>query len=449
MHPALSHTASIPKILIFSQTFNSFSGGGITLTSLFQGYPQENLAVLTYPFMLFNVSFDICDTYYQIGREEYIWKYPFNLIKKSYESGPVRKKETVVTEQIHKPSLRNRLSTGILTPAVRWLGLSHSISKIILSERLKEWLDSYMPDILYLQISNRESILFSLKLQEYLDIPVVIHMMDDWPSTIASSGPVNKLWKNRIKREIRVLFERADLCLSISDAMSEEYLRRYGLKFMPFHNPIDTTRFAPIAHSEKPLPNSIKILYLGRIGTANRNSLMKFARFVSSFLFGDYTLEFHIYTKDTEHPYSRKIKKLRNVAVLPAVPHDKVPELMLQYDLLLLPLDFSLSGQRFSRLSMPTKASEYMMSGIPMLVFAPANSAISGFCADHQCGFCITTQNMDDLREGMIRIISDWEYRLSVGIKARELARELFNRDTVSGNFQELLIGLTSRNIQE
>jgi hypothetical protein len=45
-----------PKILIFYQPFNSYSGGGITLTNLFLGWPKERLAVLSYPFMLNEVS---------------------------------------------------------------------------------------------------------------------------------------------------------------------------------------------------------------------------------------------------------------------------------------------------------------------------------------------------------------------------------------------------------
>lgn len=445
MKPDQKRVLTAPKILIFSQTFNHFSGGGITLTSLFMGYPKEKLAVLTYPFMLFNVSFDTCDTYYQIGREEYVWRYPFNHIKMSYESGLVERREPKngnFENTVYKPSLRNKLSSSLLTPTVKWLGLSHCISRITFSERLMNWLDSYAPDILYLQISNRESILFSLQLQDYLKIPVVIHMMDDWPATIASCGPLNRLWKSRINRELRTLFNRADLCLSISDTMSEEYQERYGLKFIPFHNPIDVTRFVVVPDNGISASGSIRILYLGRIGTANHNSLLRFARIVSTFQYNDYTLEFHIYTKDTEHTISKKIRKLHNSFVWPAVDHDKVPGLMTMFDLLLLPLDFSSSGQRFSRLSMPTKASEYMISGTPMIVFAPASSAISRFCSLNQCGHCITTSNREQLKKELIHLVSDSGYRRKIGIRARELASELFDRNHVSKNFQELMIEL-------
>lgn len=47
-------------------------------------------------------------------------------------------------------------------------------------------------DILYFQISNRESIIFANNLVDQLKVPSVIHFMDDWPSVLVSPG----LFKN-------------------------------------------------------------------------------------------------------------------------------------------------------------------------------------------------------------------------------------------------------------
>jgi len=437
----------IPKILIFSQTFNEVSGGGITLTNIFTGYPKEKLAVLTYPFMLANVSFETCDNYYRIGRDEYRWHYPLYLFKKTYDSGLIRAKSG--SPQVDKASLtfRNRLSSSILTPLLRWTGFSHCVSEIVLSEKLIAWLKDYNPDILYLQISNRESRLFSLRLIEFLEIPVIIHMMDDWPSTISSVGPKKSHWKKKIDSEFSALLDRVDLCLSISEAMSEEYLKRYGRKFIPFHNPINPERFNNVRPSLKTDPKHFQILYLGRIGTANQSSLLKFARFISEFRHDDLNIHLDIYTKDTENQYVRKIERLRQVRVRQAIGHDEVPILMQEYDLLLLPLDFTESGLRFSRLSMPTKATEYMISGVPMLVFAPSNTAISRFCAAHACGHCISSENFNEIAEGLSQIIDDSHYRQALAERAVVLARQLFDAENVRNEFKDLLINLVNSHI--
>jgi len=432
----------IPKILIFSQTFNEVSGGGITLTNIFTGYPKEKLAVLTYPFMLTNVSFVTCDNYYQIGRDEYRWRYPLYLFKKTFDSGLIKPKTG--SPRVDKVSLtfKNRISSSILAPLLRWTGFSHCVSEIVLSEKLISWLQDYSPDVLYLQISNRESILFSLQLIEFLDIPVIIHMMDDWPSTISSVGPMKSHWKKIIDSEFSALLDRVDLCLSISEAMSEEYLERYGRKFIPFHNPINPERFNNIRRSLKADPKHFQILYLGRIGTANQSSLLKFAQFISEFRHDGLNIHLDIYTKDTDNQYVRKIEKLGQVRIRQAIGYDEVPNLMQEYDLLLLPLDFTESGLRFSRLSMPTKATEYMISGVPMLVFAPSNTAISRFCTAHSCGHCISSENVNEIAEGLSQIIDDSLYRKALAERAGVLARQLFDTGKVRNEFKDLLINL-------
>jgi hypothetical protein len=75
------------KVVLFGQAFNNFSGGGITLSNLFKGWPIGNLAVVSYPFMLHNASTNLCKDYYQIGSEELTWRLPFSLIKRKFSSG--------------------------------------------------------------------------------------------------------------------------------------------------------------------------------------------------------------------------------------------------------------------------------------------------------------------------------------------------------------------------
>jgi hypothetical protein len=75
------------KVLIFGQPFNNFTGGGITLTNLFKGWPKEKIAVAYMGHGLYNVTTDVCDIVYQLGIEEYKWVFPFNLIQRKFQSG--------------------------------------------------------------------------------------------------------------------------------------------------------------------------------------------------------------------------------------------------------------------------------------------------------------------------------------------------------------------------
>jgi hypothetical protein len=119
------------------------------------------------------------------------------------------------------------------------------VSRIALSEKFKGWLAEFKPEILYLQVSTREEIIFAIELINLLKIPSVIHMMDDWPTTISNNGIFKRYWHKRIDLEFRKLLDALDLHLSISNAMSNEYLKRYNKDFIAFHNPIETKAWLP------------------------------------------------------------------------------------------------------------------------------------------------------------------------------------------------------------
>jgi len=427
-------------VLLFGQTFNDFSGGGITLTSLFKDWPKECLASVSYPFMLHQSTTDHCNNYYQIGTEELKWRFPFFLIKQKFPSGRLAiRTEGRITVLKESQTFRNVISSHMLTPFIRWSGLIHCISTIHLSQRLKEWLTDFSPDIIYMQISNRESINFASELIDYLKIPSVIHMMDDWPSTISDRGLFRNFWHRKIENDFKKLLDKTDIHLSISDAMSEEYLERYGKSFTAFHNAIEYERFKTALALPKSRANIFKVLYVGRVGLANKGSLVRFATFISRYEPGDLNVEFDIYTKDIDNHQARKLAEINKVNVIKAVSHNKIPSLLKSYDLLLLPLDFTESGLKFSRLSMPTKASEYMISGTPVLVFAPEGTAVSKFFSTNNCGHCVSSSDNSKLAEAIYLLSHDKRYRDKLITNAMNLAETLFDIRVVSKEFKKLL----------
>jgi glycosyltransferase involved in cell wall biosynthesis len=432
-----------PKILILGQTFNDFSGGGVTLSNLFKGWPIDNLAVISYPFMLHNAATTICQNYYQIGQEELTWRFPLSILKQKFQSGKLHHKKESKLSILHEtPSFRHSFSSTFVTPFLRWAGLVHVTSRIDISPQLRKWLSDFSPEVLYIQISNRESINFAIELIEHIKIPSVLHMMDDWPSTISSRGLFNKYWHRVIDREFRVLLDKTNLHLSISDAMSEEYLIRYGKHFIPFHNSIESERFNLEFKAQKGEDNKLRILYMGRIGTANRSSLLGFAKGISVCDFPDFSVEFDIYTKDYESLDSKKIRRFKQVSIYKAVENIDIPDLLVSYDILLLPLDFTDSGLKFSRLSMPTKAIEYMASGTPILVYAPSETAIYKFCNRNECAHCIPSPDHQELSRSMVKLFTDPEYRDRLALNARQIARQQFDAVKVRQEFRSTISNL-------
>jgi len=436
---------TVPRVLIFGQPFNAKYGGGITLSNLFRGWTKDRIAVAAVGHIMYGATSDVCDNYYQLGKNEFKWTFPFNLLQRQFPSGRLDFKQKSESNIIRKKhGLRNTLVNQVFYPVLEWLGLFHGVTKIKMSPGFKEWLNEFNPDILYLQVSTRDSVLFASQLIDYLKIPAAIHIMDDWPSTISQEGLFKKYWTKKIDGELRVLLKKIDLALSISDAMSEEYFKRYNKSFKPFHNPIDISRYKEVRSVVKDGGTHFRILYLGRIGIANKATIIHFAEIVSDLGVAQKAIEFEIYTSDVNTPVSVKLCRMRSVKVYPAIKHDDVPYLLAKYDLLLLPLDFSRTGLAYARYSIPTKASEYMASGIPILVYAPKQTAISQFCITNKCGHCVTDLDPEKLKEDLQLLINNDDYRKRLSSNSVNIAFKHFDGNKVRQEFQESLTQLVN-----
>jgi glycosyltransferase involved in cell wall biosynthesis len=119
-----------------------------------------------------------------------------------------------------------------------------------------------------------------------------------------------------------------------------------------------------------------------------------------------------------------------------------IPSLLAEYDLLLLPLDFTEAGFKYAQYSLPTKASEYMISGTPILVFAPKETAISKFCSDNECGYCVVEQSKKKIKEAIQFLINNEDCRIKISQNAVRLAKDLFDEDKVRNRFQQLLMNM-------
>jgi len=430
-----------PKILIFSQPFNTMSGGGITLTNLFSSWPKGEIAVLTYPFMLTHISTDICNTYYQIGHEELKWAFPFKLYKEQYESGLVKSigaKPKLITSGSR--SIRSQLSAGLINPVIKWTDLVHLISRIVISKRLKEWLSEFNPDLLYFQISNRESINFAMALIHHLKIPSVIHMMDDWPSTLARKGILKSFWQKKIDGEFRQLLSKIDLHLSICDDMSSEYRKRYGHNFISFHNTLDLSKWTPFTRKDVNLNAGTKtILFSGRIGKGIEQSLIELATAVDTLLLEGFEINLQIQSPRAAPDILDRLRKHVSVKVNMPIEYDKIPALYSKADILVLANDFSRESIRFLKYSMPTKAPEYMISGTPVLVYASSETALYKLFKDNMCGHCVAKQSSIELANAIKLLLQDLFYRRSISRNAVAYAVQHFDSDKVRHSFQNLL----------
>jgi glycosyltransferase involved in cell wall biosynthesis len=435
----------LPKVLILGQSFCDFRGGGITMKNLFSHWEKDKLAVACTPHQLaLKLNLDVCDTYYQLGEQEYKFLFPFSLIQKKFSSGPVTFKASPSAANFSRPGLRHKLVHNVLYPAMEYAGILHNLTRIELSGQLKAWLDAYNPDVIYAQAFTPEGVRFNIAVQDYLQRPMAFHMMDDWPSSISEKGPFKKYWYKKIDREFRQLLDKSAVLMSISEGMSDEYERRYGRTFTAFHNPINIPFWKKFQKEDYAPSDQPCLLYSGRVGIGIDASLELIAAAVEQV---NATLGTNLKFVLRAEEAPGWIKKYPSTTHKDFVAYEDVPKVLAGADILVLPYDFSEASIRFIKYSMPTKASEYMMSGTPVLLFGPPDTAVMQYADQQQCFETCTINSVDAVVAAITRLVSDERRRREIGERAKTIAAANHDAVKIAEAFNRILSGLVPASV--
>jgi glycosyltransferase involved in cell wall biosynthesis len=430
-----------PKVLIIGQYFDNKSGSGITLTNLFDGWKKENIAVVA--IFRTDPGYSVTDNLYNIGDEEVKKTFPFNISsrKGGLKSG-VLMQENKDKQYVSSSSIQSIKNENLKDFILNTTGQIHRRQNLVISEKLLLWINEFSPDIIYTQLSSFTLIKFVKAIQYQINKPLVIHIMDDWPVTITKlqKGLFRRYWAYKIDREFRGLLQRSSVLMSISEAMSEAYSSRYGRTFIPFHNPINIQEWLPYSKSDYSFTRPFKVLYTGRIGTANSKSLSFISESINSLNQFENKIELDIYSSEAQSHHAELLRDFKGVNVKNPVPYEIMPSLLGSYDLLILPLDFDNDGISFAQYSMPTKASEYMISGTPILVFASMLTALAKYASKAGWAYVVSEQKHDLLEDAFNQLIESEELRKMISRKAIAVAIQNENAIHVRENFRKSLV---------
>lgn len=408
------------------------------MTNLFKGWDRNAIAVAAEDIQ--QPDYSVCGKFYRLGAEECRLSFPFNL--KSRKSIPasgelnMRSGNQGSSYRISNQSKLQRLYYSF----IEYTGLIHYRNKLEISDSLLKWIKDFAPEVIYTQLSNYRLINFVSELHDRLGYPIAIHIMDDWPVSISNKGIFKNYWRNKIDSAFRKLVEKSGILLSISDSMSEEYKKRYGRPFIPFHNPIETAEWLKHSRTEWSMGDKVKMLYTGRIGTANNQSIFFISRAIHELNLSGQSITLDIYTPDHEGRQAEELSELRGIAIKKTVAHSEMPHLLSSHDILILPLDFDRKGIEFARYSMPTKTSEYMISGTPILVFASKETGLAKYAEKEKWAYLVSNFNLELLKNAILEIISDKDLRQNLSHKAIQVAKIKENADLVREQFKLILV---------
>ncbi len=417
-----------PRVLVVSPSvFNNYSGGGVLLTNLFRGWPMDSLATVHGDPL--PVDHSVCDRFFRVGTDEIHWAWPLSLLQ-----GKNRSPESTSTAgdglrlKGGESGLRKALKRAI-APEFPW--------DSNLSPRLTAWIEEFRPEVIYV-LPGGAYMRLATAISDRWNIPVVAHVMDDWPS-VPLGGLFGGLVLRRLRRDFRRLLSRTAIRLSISEPMAAVYRERYGSEFQVFQNPADLSERLPHVKRVWAAGTPFRVVYIGSIlHLSQLKSLCDVAAAVESLHRKGHAIRLDIYSMASDS-HADELRAGAAVGLNPACGEEDVFRTLTSADLLVLPVNFDAASRRYIRFSMPAKIPLYLISGTPILVYGPPDVASVQYAGAAGWGEVVSRQSGAELEAAILKLMGDSVRREQLGRRGIEVAIGNHDAAAVRARFQEQL----------
>lgn len=403
----------LPRVLVVtSNNFNLQGGGGITLTNLFRGWPADRLASLhedsTPP------DLAVCPQSFQLTRREVRWIRPFSLLQSWTRPGDADAPTGALAVDARQQSLKRRLVGD---------GLPRDVT---LSPELFAWIDRFQPQLAYGFLGSLAQIRLMRRIADRWRVPLAVHIMDDWPSVIYTSGLLAPMFRPLVLREFADVLRRASAWLAISDLMAAEYSQRYGYPFTAFHNAVDTAEWARDQRRSWGVNEHAEVRYVGSVlPEAQRDALHDICDAVVRLRHEGIDVRLSIHAPASQGHALRQWGYPGDVLDVQGPPDPAaVPRLLASADVVVLPFNFDADSRRYIRLSMPTKVPAYMASGTPILAYGPEDVAAMRYAKESGWALTVSEQGVASVQTGLRCLLTDVALRQRIAGRAIELARQ-------------------------
>jgi glycosyltransferase involved in cell wall biosynthesis len=427
------HISSERILFLTSSAFNNVTGGGITFSNLFNGWPAENIATIHNDSI--PVSCSVCNKYFNLtSREIYRWGF-FKYISLSETPIEISPKASFSIISRRKISLLRK---------VKNLFFGDGIPRTTcLSDELVKWVSCFRPTVLYTILGSNEMMELADKLRIKFNLPLVVHMMDDWPSVIYRGGILSFFQRHKKDRLLSRLMKVAVLRFAICKDMADVYEVRYKRPFQWFQNTIDTRACHQTVKNSSIVSKPVRVAYIGSIlPNVQLESLIDCCNAIQSLDDEGFSIQIEIYSSSdlihVSEQYRERLALGGAISLKGAIVDNEVFfRTMQDVDILILPVNFNSYTIKYIRYSMPTKIPAYLASGTPILVYGPIETAQISYAAKEGWGLPVIERNMNILKMAIKKLSTDTNLRSELSSRAQLIA--LMNHDSsiVRKKFQE------------
>lgn len=294
------------------------------------------------------------------------------------------------------------------------------------TQRVLNFLKAQRIDYLFALITNNPR--FAIFLANLpCSIPKYIYLLDDF----VKDSHIYRIKKETARQTMDQLMSHSERVFSISPVCAADLERQYkrSCEFLPIPIPNaqinDTSRLFPKNRSSQ---DSITIHHAGTIHHLYADAVAGFISLLNELVKQKrikITLEIWGNTslKNPEKVLTARLKEQHHdlTVKICGFADDLIKE-QNRADFLLLVNSFSLELEQQARCSFSSKTTEYLVSGTPILLYAPPHSSLVTYLSQHQAAHIVCTEHPQEALPQIDQIISDPDPTKTVAA-AQALAR--------------------------
>ena len=215
---------------------------GITVRSILEGVDPKNVMGLDWR----ESASKVTQTSIKIQK----LSYGFLSLGRILDSSRMKKASRTIkktdTEAISNAAKKGHPNTihRIIRNLRQWVALIPARSKIRINKKDMKEINDFNPKVIYTVGESVASLRLAYFLSKKLNIPIVIHFMDNWKHSIEwAANPLLKGYQRQLTHYCDLCYTRTTICIAIGDRMAEAYEKETGVKHVVIMNSIDTQAF--------------------------------------------------------------------------------------------------------------------------------------------------------------------------------------------------------------
>lgn len=250
---------------------------------------------------------------------------------------------------------------------------------------------------------------------------------------------VNVLWDQKLNGILELwLLKAVDKVLVCNEATQKYYLDKYEINTEIMRHSVEIEKYKNMEILNKH-SDQVEIVFTGSFTNSQEGGILDLVKILNEN--PDLNIKFMIYTNERLN-YVKKCGIAGPNVKCNIANRSVIPSIQRSADILFLPLSFTTQGYNHHsivRTASPSKLTEYLVAGVPILIYAPDYSYYVTYAKQEGFGLVVEKPDRELLLKGLKELINNSELRTQLTVNAQRVAREYHDSNKISLQLQELL----------